>query len=258
MQNTPLISVVTVSYNAATTIEETILSVLNQTYSNIEYIIIDGGSTDGTVDIIRKYADRLAYWISEPDKGIYDAMNKGIAAASGDYINFMNAGDVFYDQDVIKNIFEKTYPNDCNVIYGKTLVHYRWGTYIVSPTDLSVLKKRMCLCHQSVFVRVSTHKANPFDTSFKITADYIFLHNLYEQTPDSFIYYPGVIANYDAIYGISAQNSQIRREEIHRLSHNKTIVGRLKHILRCVPINIPNTVHRVLCGLNRSMEHIKN
>ena len=87
----PKISVVTVSYNAVETIEETILSIINQTYDKVEYIIIDGGSTDGTVDIIKKYADHLAYWVSEPDKGIYDAMNKGIDVATGDYINFMNS-----------------------------------------------------------------------------------------------------------------------------------------------------------------------
>ena len=81
MKNNPLISVVTVSYNAVLTIEQTILSVINQTYPHIEYIIIDGGSTDGTVDIIKKYANRIAYWVSEPDKGIYDAMNKGIRTA---------------------------------------------------------------------------------------------------------------------------------------------------------------------------------
>ena len=100
------ISVVTVCYNAADTIEKTILSVLNQTYHDIEYIIIDGGSTDGTVEIIRKYADKIAYWVSEPDKGIYDAMNKGIEVATGEWINFMNAGDRFYKSDVIKLIFD--------------------------------------------------------------------------------------------------------------------------------------------------------
>ena len=97
--NNPLISVVTVSYNAVTTIEKTILSVINQNYSNIEYIVIDGGSIDGTVDIIKKYADKITYWVSEPDKGIYDAMNKGIIVATGEWINFMNTGDTFYNEN---------------------------------------------------------------------------------------------------------------------------------------------------------------
>ena len=102
-----LISVVTVSYNAVSTIEQTILSVINQTYPNVEYIIIDGGSTDGTVDIIKKYADKIAYWVSEPDKGIYDAMNKGVVVATGEWINFMNAGDIFTDSDVIDKLLHR-------------------------------------------------------------------------------------------------------------------------------------------------------
>ncbi|ROT05017.1 glycosyltransferase, partial [Muribaculaceae bacterium Isolate-104 (HZI)] len=112
------ISVVTVCYNAADSIEQTMLSVLNQSYPYIEYIVIDGGSTDGTVDIIKKYADRLAYWVSEPDKGIYDAMNKGIAAATGSYINFMNSGDSFYDNRVVEAIF-KDGCDSADIIYGK-------------------------------------------------------------------------------------------------------------------------------------------
>ena len=88
-----IISIITVSYNAVKTIEQTISSVVNQSYSNIEYIIIDGGSTDGTVDIIKKYEDRIAYWVSEPDGGIYDAMNKGIKVATGDYIQIIGADD---------------------------------------------------------------------------------------------------------------------------------------------------------------------
>ena len=91
----PIISVITVCYNVASTIEKTMLSVLNQTYKNLEYIIIDGNSTDGTVDIIKKYAERLTFWISEPDKGIYDAMNKGIVKATGKFLIFMNAGGEF-------------------------------------------------------------------------------------------------------------------------------------------------------------------
>ena len=97
MQDQVLISVVTVSYNAVSTIEQTILSVINQTYPHIEYIIIDGGSTDGTVDVIKKYADKITYWVSEPDKGIYDAMNKGLRRVRGDWCVFMNSGDILYN-----------------------------------------------------------------------------------------------------------------------------------------------------------------
>lgn len=95
------ISVITVCYNCVSVIEQTIKSVLEQTYPNIEYIIIDGGSMDGTVDIIKKYSDTVTYWISEPDNGIYDAMNKGIDMATGDYLNFMNAGDTFFEDKAI-------------------------------------------------------------------------------------------------------------------------------------------------------------
>ena len=113
------ISVVTVCYNSVDTIEETMLSVLNQTYSDVEYIIIDGGSTDGTVDIIKKYADRIAYWVSEPDNSIYDAMNKGIAVATGDYINFMNSGDSFASKDSISNVLTNI-KEDIDIVFGDT------------------------------------------------------------------------------------------------------------------------------------------
>lgn len=118
----PLISVVTICYNAKNDLEKTILSVLSQTYQDIEYIIIDGGSTDSTVDIIHKYSERLFYWISEPDKGIYDAMNKGMDRATGSWIIFMNAGDTFCDNEVIKNIFGYNDLSDYSVIYGDCYV----------------------------------------------------------------------------------------------------------------------------------------
>lgn len=93
MQLQPTFSIITITYNAVRLVEQTLLNVLSQSYPNIEYIVIDGGSTDGTVDIIRRYESGLAYWVSEPDKGIYDAMNKGLQKATGDYVWFINAGD---------------------------------------------------------------------------------------------------------------------------------------------------------------------
>ena len=98
MSHQPVFSIITVTYNAERWLERTILSVLSQSYTNVEYLIIDGGSKDRTVEIIRQYASGLAYWVSEPDKGLYDAMNKGLRQATGDYLVFLNAGDTFHTQ----------------------------------------------------------------------------------------------------------------------------------------------------------------
>ena len=114
----PLVSIVTVVYNGEVFLEKTIQSVINQSYSNIEYIIIDGGSTDETVDIIKKYEDRIDYWVSEIDSGIYDAMNKGIDLASGDWINFMNAGDSFVGCNVLLNLNYFLSDINYDIIYG--------------------------------------------------------------------------------------------------------------------------------------------
>src|SRR4051812_1110497 len=100
-QGWPVLSVITVVYNNVSHIERTLLSVLDQTYPHIEYIVIDGASTDGTLVIIEKYKDRIAKLISEPDKGIYDAMNKGLAIATGDYVLFMNSGDEIYARETV-------------------------------------------------------------------------------------------------------------------------------------------------------------
>ena len=105
MQLQPTFSIITITYNAVRLVEQTLLNVLSQSYPNIEYIVIDGGSTDGTVDIIRRYESGLAYWVSEPDKGIYDAMNKGLQKATGDYVWFINAGDTLCSSDTVHQSF---------------------------------------------------------------------------------------------------------------------------------------------------------
>ncbi|GHT88667.1 hypothetical protein FACS1894137_17110 [Spirochaetia bacterium] len=105
LENKPLITIITVVYNDEKRLEKTILSIVNQTYENIEYIIVDGESTDSTINIIKQYEDKIDYWISEPDKGIYNAMNKAIDLSCGEWINFMNSGDIFYAHDVLEKIF---------------------------------------------------------------------------------------------------------------------------------------------------------
>lgn len=205
--NNPKISVVTVCYNASDTIEETMLSVLNQTYDNIEYIIIDGGSRDGTVDIIKKYSERLAYWISEPDRGIYDAMNKGIDTATGEYINFMNAGDQFKNDFVIEKI-KNLFNSQASVLYGSTELRISDKPLRIShPKPFFTQKtkiKSAGFCHQSTFVKTTEIKRYKFDTSFKIAADFNLLNTIYKNG-GSFQEIPLVVSTYD-VTGVSSLN----------------------------------------------------
>jgi glycosyltransferase involved in cell wall biosynthesis len=152
----PKISIITVCFNCKDDIEDTIISVTEQKYSNIEYIIIDGGSTDGTLDIIRKYDSQIDLFISEPDNGIFDAMNKGIKAATGIWMNFMNAGDRFYDGNVLSRINFSDYPEH-GLIYGNT--EYKIG--IRKPFPISSLSYGLIMaCHQSMFFNKDILKAN--------------------------------------------------------------------------------------------------
>jgi glycosyltransferase involved in cell wall biosynthesis len=118
----PRLTVVTAVFNGSKTLEATIQSVISQTYANIEYIIIDGGSTDGTLDIIRKYEDAIDYWLSEPDKGVYDAMNKGIRASTGTWLNFLNANDVYCNCSAIESVAKKHFHGDARFIYSDVLL----------------------------------------------------------------------------------------------------------------------------------------
>ena len=118
MNKKPLISIITVVYNDKIKLEETILSVIGQTYDNVEFIIIDGSSTDGTINIIKKYEDKIDYWVSEKDSGIFDAMNKGILASKGDYINFMNAGDFFTKNNLVSEVVNILDSEEIDFLYG--------------------------------------------------------------------------------------------------------------------------------------------
>lgn len=182
--NNPLISVVTVSYNAVTTIERTILSVISQTYPNIEYIIIDGGSTDGTVDIIKKYADRVAYWVSEPDKGIYDAMNKGIKVASGEWINFMNCGDSYYSVNVLESIFMYNTVGKYDVIFGHSMEILNDKQMLLRKANYSLPNLPPSYRHGASFVRTSIHKVYTYQLNkshlYSYALDYHCIWRMYK------------------------------------------------------------------------------
>lgn len=172
--SSPLITVVTVVYNGEAFLEDTILSVINQTYDNVEYIIIDGGSTDGTLDIIRKYEHAIDYWVSENDRGIYDAMNKGITIAMGTSINFMNGGDKFYCTGLVENIAGFTEPGKSSLLVGKNLASFISNEKVRRPNIQSgVPPLKMPFCHQSLFMPMLCFKfVGLFNTKYKIVGDY--------------------------------------------------------------------------------------
>ncbi|MBQ9206489.1 MAG: glycosyltransferase [Treponema sp.] len=208
----PLITVVTVVYNGAATLEQTILSVVNQTYDNVEYIIIDGASTDGTLGIIKKYEDKIDYWQSEPDKGIYDAMNKGIGLATGEWINFMNAGDEFFDSNTISGIFiNKKIPAD--VLYGSVVV----AGNIVKPRKLRSIKYTLPFCHQSCFLKRCICPF--FKSEYRIIADYIMFLELFNQK----VVFKNLdipVSKFDE-NGISSNYRKVIAEKIKYAKYNK-------------------------------------
>jgi len=170
----PRLTVITIVYNNVRDIERTMLSVLNQTYTNLEYIIIDGQSTDGTIAVIEKYRERLSHFVSEPDNGIYDAMNKGLALASGDYILFMNSGDEIYSSDTVAEVFSLA--PDADIYYGETeMYNDQWESLGQrrhrSPEAFSwrSFQYGMSVSHQAIYVKRAI--ADPFDTQYKLSSD---------------------------------------------------------------------------------------
>nr|WP_315243909.1 glycosyltransferase family 2 protein [uncultured Flavobacterium sp.] len=204
--DSPLITIITVCYNVSSTIEKTILSVINQNFSDFEYIIIDGGSTDDTLEIIKKYKDRISFWLSEPDAGIYDAMNKGIKLATGEWINFMNAGDVFYDMQILKKVFSIDRFSD--VIYGDNMLCYRWGNIVLAPDDIEKTRDFMVFGHQTVFAKSKLLLKYLFDTNYKIAADYDLFFRIYIDN-HIFEYIPICICKFSAYDGASTNNPLI-------------------------------------------------
>ncbi len=172
--NLPKVSIVTVTFNAAPLLPKTIESVLSQDYENLEYIIIDGGSTDDSISIIKKFEDKIDYWHSKPDKGIYDAMNKSLNHVKGDYVNFMNAGDYFKSPSTIKKVFSLL-KDSPDLIYGDHEVIYDSFIKIKKAKSPDLLWKGMVFSHQSLFVKTQILKEKLFDLNTPIIADFKFI-----------------------------------------------------------------------------------
>lgn len=182
----PLVSIITVVYNGEKHLENTINSIINQSYKNIEYIIIDGASKDRTIEIIKRYESKISKWISEPDKGIYDAMNKGLQIAKGDYVWFINAGDEIYSSDTLKNIFDKS-TTFADIYYGETEEMEESGERIgmrrlKTPEQLTWknLSMGMVVCHQSIIVKKEI--IENYNINYKYSADIDWMINVLKKS----------------------------------------------------------------------------
>jgi glycosyltransferase involved in cell wall biosynthesis len=172
----PLVTIITVTFNSGSGLRQALDSVVNQSYEKIEFIVIDGGSTDGTIDLIKEYSDKIAYWVSEPDQGIYNAMNKGIDKANGDLVYFLNSDDYFYDNKVVEDIVKiYSQANKPDVIYGDVM-NYNKKQGIIGRSgreiELKDVQKGRVICHQGIFMKRDLLIEHKFNEQYKIVADY--------------------------------------------------------------------------------------
>lgn len=233
MESTDLkVSVITVCLNSEETIESTMKSVLRQTWQNIEYIVIDGGSHDRTADIIRKYEEHISFWCSEPDHGIYDAMNKGLGHASGDLVGFLNSGDSYLDDAVER--MAAAYSGGGDILYGDYILLdgsasiARCGR--ATTDDLHVY---MAVCHQAMFSKRELFDLyGLFTTEYKIAADYEWLLRVLKKGAD-IRYVPG-----DVCYFLAGGTSMVQgaacAEEVRQIACNalETVNEKEKYMLQ--------------------------
>lgn len=194
------ISIITVCLNAKNTIEKTLLSIFNQTFKDIEVIVIDGASKDRTLEIIDKYKDKISHFVSEPDNGIYDAMNKGIKLATGDFICFLNAGDTFYDNNILEKVAQKLIKNpECKFLFGDAEYISEKGSKVVRyenmKNDFSIIFDN--ICHQSIFYHKSLFEQfGLYSDKYKIYADWDFNINCLAKNKVKAIYLQAIICKF--------------------------------------------------------------
>lgn len=218
LKHKPVVSIITVVFNGDKYLEETIKSVLNQTYKNVEYIIIDGGSIDNTSKIIEKYNDKIDYWISEADKGIYDAMNKGITLATGEIIGIINSDD-WYELNTIELVVDIYKQNRNSVIYGSMNVIKDDKKVLFEKktnSKLSYLYKGMILNHPSIFIPMKLYKKHGlYSLSYKIASDWELILRLFLKD-EEFVSIDNILSNF-RLGGVSYENTIDSIKEKHKI-----------------------------------------
>ena len=202
------LSIITVNFNNSEGLERTIRSVISQTFRDFEFIVIDGGSTDGSVDVIKKYENHINYWVSEHDGGIYAGMNKGLRQAKGEFVNFMNGGDSYHSSDVLEKIFSLNV--DVDIITG---AHAENGLRNVGKEGVTMLDLyKWAIDHQASFIRRDVALRHPYDEKYRIVSDWKFFIETLVFDNCSFYYTDTIVVDVD-MKGISNTHSELDRKE---------------------------------------------
>lgn len=213
-------SIITVNYNNKEGLRNTIESVIHQTFHDFEFIIIDGGSTDGSVEVLKEYDTQIDYWISEPDGGIYQGMNKGIKKATGEYLNFMNSGDCFYTADILEKV--SNYKSNADFIVGKDF-HYNNDTHqghtsIHPPRTTMIHFFVATLDHQSSFIKRELFYDSLYDESHRLVSDWIFFTEKIVKDKKQVHFIPDIVCRREE-GGLSEQQRDKNRKEINDYLH---------------------------------------
>lgn len=255
------ISVVTVCFNCRNTIEETIRSVISQDYPNIEYIVIDGGSSDGTLNVVNKYQTKIKTIVSEPDQGIFDAMNKSLKYITGYYVLFLNAGDKLVNSHIVSDIFGKQEYHE-DLIYGDVYIQNELGylfckadaIYSKNPTKKELVFKSQGFCHQSLFTKTSMLKNIGFNLKYPLGADYDTTAQIYYKGNQEIFYVGQPISIFDDRTGGASHNKivQILKERadffgykplicVYLYAYKEIIINKVKAIIESLFPNIVRT-----------------
>lgn len=241
------VSIITVSFNSAKTIADTIKSVLSQDFPQIEYIVVDGGSSDGTVEIIKQYEDQIAHWVSEKDRGMYDAMNKGIALATGDVIGILNSDDVYMNTHVVSELMELMQIKRAQVVFAdlilvdqdnpqKVLRYYDSGHF--HPNKF---KYGWMPAHPTVFVKRELYEAvGHFSTTYQIAADYEMLIRILAIQRARYAYLPKPVVRMRSGGASTAGLSRnwILNQEIVRACKENGIYSNMAMLLLKLPFKL--------------------
>ena len=224
-----ILSIITINLNNATGLIKTLESVVNQNFTDFEYIIIDGGSIDGSVELIKEYAKKISFWMTEPDKGIYNAMNKGILKATGEYCLFLNSGDWLVDENVVFDFIKHTYSED--IVAGNIHTIDESGNYKIyeSPNDLTLDFFYFAnLPHQATFIkRELFQKFGLYDEDYKILSDTDFIIRALSCPGCSYKHFDRVVSHFDT-NGISSQQSlnEIAKDERESILNKSPLIHR--------------------------------